>query len=429
MAPGRLPNLRLETADRSQVSFDQICLDDLLSWDHAARQVWAYVEGLDLSELYGRVQTTVTSSGRPAIDPAILMALWLYATVDGIGSARLLDRKCVSDAAYRWLAGGVGVNYHTLADFRVAAGPLLDRLLSSSIAGLIASGIVSVEALAVDGMRVQASANKSTFRSGGRLAELHEAAKQTVERLRREVEEDPGEASRRQRSRQLAAAEDRARRVAEAQRAQAEIEGKRAKEAKEQRRKEGKSGQKLSRGSTSDATSRVMKMGDGSFKPAYNVQLTTTLDKTHVIGVSVTNQGSDRGLLGPALDQAERRYGAQPSRVLADGGYDSRADMERLHAVGITLYCPLPRKKEGKADPALPRDDDGPGTAAWRQRMATPEAQALYRQRFATERPHAHMRNHGLRQFVVRGLEKVKAVALWHVHAFNFLQFKRLGLI
>lgn len=427
MAGGRLANLRLETADRSQVSFDQICLDDLLSWDHPARQVWEYVEGLDLSELYGRVQTTVTSSGRPAIDPAILMALWLYATVDGIGSARLLDRKCVSDAAYRWLAGGVGVNYHTLADFRVEAGPLLDRLLSSSMAGLIASGIVSSEALAVDGLKVQASAGKSTFRR--RLAELHEAAERMVERLRREIEEDPGEASRRQRARQLAAAEDRARRVAEARRAQAEIDGKRVKEAKEQRRKEGKSGQKPSRGSTSDATSRIMKMSDGSFKPAYNVQFTTTLDRAHVIGVSVTNQGSDRGLLGPALAEVERRYGVRPSRVWADGGYDSRADIERLHAAGITLYCPLPRKKEGKPDPALPRDDDGPGTAVWRRRMATPEAQAIYRQRIATERPHAHMRNHGLRQLVVRGLEKVKAVVLWHVHAFNFLQFKRLGLI
>src|SRR5258708_37528508 len=137
MAKGRPAGLRLETAERRQNEFQQTCLDDLLASDHRARQVWEYVEGLDLSLLYGRVQTTVSWSGRPAIDPAILVSLWLYATLEGVGSARLLDRLCQSDAAYLWLLGGVTVNYHTLADLRTEAGPLLDELLSSSLAGAI----------------------------------------------------------------------------------------------------------------------------------------------------------------------------------------------------------------------------------------------------------------------------------------------------
>ena len=124
MAKGRPAGLRLETAERRQSEFQQTCLDDLLSSDHRARLVGVeYVEGLDLSLLYGRVQTTVSSSGRPAIDPAILVSLWLYATLEGVGSARLLDRLCQSDAAYLWLLGGVTVNYHTLADLRTEAGP------------------------------------------------------------------------------------------------------------------------------------------------------------------------------------------------------------------------------------------------------------------------------------------------------------------
>src|SRR5258708_13017665 len=161
MAKGRPAGLRLETAERRQNEFQQTCLDDLLSSDHRARQVWEYVEGLDLSLLYGRVQTTVSASGRPAIDPAILMSLWLYATLEGVGSARLLDRLCKSDAAYLWLLGGVTVNYHTLADFRTAAGPLLDELLSSSMAGVIASGPVPGETVGVDGPRLPAAANRS----------------------------------------------------------------------------------------------------------------------------------------------------------------------------------------------------------------------------------------------------------------------------
>ena len=78
MAKGRPSGLRLETAVRTQIEFQQSSLDDLLAPDHRARQVWDYVEDLDLSVLYGRVQTTVSSSGRPAIDPAILVSLWLY---------------------------------------------------------------------------------------------------------------------------------------------------------------------------------------------------------------------------------------------------------------------------------------------------------------------------------------------------------------
>ena len=171
MAKGRPIGLRLETAERGQKKWDESSLDDLLGADHVARQVWDYVEGLDLGVLYGRVRTTVQSSGRPAIDPAILMALWLYGTLDGVGSARLLDRLCGSEAAYRWLCGGVGVNYHTLSDFRVEAGPLLDDLLSKSVAGLIEAGLVDISTVAVDGIRVRASAGASSFRRGQRLGE------------------------------------------------------------------------------------------------------------------------------------------------------------------------------------------------------------------------------------------------------------------
>jgi transposase len=424
MAKGRPAGLRLETAERTQTKFEQSCLDDLLGPDHRARQVWDYVEGLDLGMLYGEVRTTVLSSGRPAIDPAILVSLWLYATLDGVGSARLLDRLCESDAAYRWLCGGVGVNYHTLADFRTTAGRMLDDLLSKSMAGLIDSGMVDASTLAVDGVRVRAAAGTSSFRSGERLRELYAAAQETVAKLRAEVEEDPGAAERRTKARRRAAAEDRLRRLEEARRAHAEIEQQRQDEAREQRRKEPRK-QKPARASTSDPQARVMKMADGGYRPAYNVQIKTSAEGAHIVGVSITNCSSDRGLLGPAVDEIEQRYDVRPQKVLADGGYDSKADIERLHGRNIELFCPLPNNTKG--DPAAPRRGDKPGVIAWRQRMASEQGQAIYKRRFATERPHAHMRNHGLQRLLVRGADKVKAVMLWHVHAFNFLQFKRLG--
>jgi transposase len=423
MAKGRPAGLRLETAERRQKQWDESCLDDLLGPEHLARQVWDYVEGLDLSALYERVRTTVSSSGRPAIDPAILMSLWLYATLDGVGSARLLDRLCTSEAAYRWLCGGVGVNYHTLSDFRSAAGALLDDLLSQSVAGLIAAGLVDVSTVAVDGIRVRASAGAGSFRRGERLEALYEAAKAAVEQLRTEVEEDPGSATRRRTARRQAVAADRLRRLEAARAAHAEIEQRRLKEAAEQRRKNKQNGKPV-RASTSDPQARVMKMANGGFRPAYNVQIMTAAKGAHIIGVAVTNVGSDHGLLGPAVDEIERRYGVKPERALADGGYHSKADIERLHGQATEVFCPLPDNTKG--DPAAPRREDGPGVIAWRQRMASEEGQAIYKRRFATERPHAHMRNHGLQRLLVRGADKVKAVMLWHVHAFNFLQERRL---
>lgn len=425
MAKGRPAGLRLETAERGQSEFRQGCLDDLLSLDHRARQVWDYVEGLDLSRLYGRIQTTVSSSGRPAIDPAILMSLWLYATLEGVGSARLLERLCQSDAAYQWLLGGVSVNHHTLSDFRTEAGPVLNELLSSSIAGLIATGVVQVDTLAVDGMKLQAAANRGTFRRSERLAMLERAAYEMLERLAAEVNEDPVAAQRRTTARRLAVAQDRVRRLEKAREAHAEIERQREEQRQKQRRKEQRKEHKEGRASTVDPEARLMKMADGSFRGAYNVQFKTAADGAHIVGVSVTDRGSDRGLLEPALDEIEQRYRVRPKRVLADGGYNSKQDIEALHARGIELFSPA---SKGKGDPAAPKRGDEAGTIVWRQRMATEEAAALYRRRFATERPHAHMRNHGLRQVLVRGKEKVKAVVLWHVHAFNFLQFKRLKI-
>lgn len=425
MAKGRPAGLRLETAERGQNEFRQGCLDDLLSLDHRARQVWDYVEGLDLSRLYGRVQTTVSWSGRPAIDPAILLSLWLYATLEGVGSARLLDRLCQSDAAYQWLLGGVTVNHHTLSDFRTGAGPVLNELLSSSVAGLIATGVVQVETLAVDGMKLQAAANRGTFRRGERLAMLERAAFEMLERLGAEINEDPAAAQRRTTARRLAVAQDRIRRLEKARQAQAEIERQREEQRHKQRRKDKPQDHKEARASTVDPEARLMKMADGSFRSAYNVQFKTAVDGAHIVGVSVTDRGSDYGLLEPAVNEIEQRYGVQPKRMLADGGYTSKDDIEKLHALGIELFSPLPKSK---GDPTVPKRGDEAGTIAWRQRMASDEAMALYRRRFATERPHAHMRNHGLRQVLVRGKEKVKAVVLWHVHAFNFLQFKRLKL-
>jgi transposase len=417
---------RLLRPDRSQLKWDVVDLESQLPEDHMARLVWDYVAELDVSSLEVSIKARDDHPGRPTPDRRVYLALWLYATLQGVGSARELDRLCRSHSAYRWVCGGVPVNYHDLADFRTEAGAFLDDLLSRSVAGLVHEGLVSLECLAVDGLRVRASAGKGSFRSQGRLEALHAAAIEKVAALKAELAGDGSAGSRRLSARRLQAAQDRARRVKEAQASAQEIGEKRMQDAEEQRKRQ--EDVKPARASTTDPEARVMMMPDGGMRPAYNFQLKTDPGSGIVVGVSVTNCASDRGQLGPAVGELDQRYGRRPRQVLSDAGYDSKDDIEALWRPengAIEVYCPIPRSK-GKPVPPAPKRGEGPGVIAWRERMSTQESYAFYGQRIKAERAHAQMRNHGLRQLVVRGLEKARAIGLWHVTAHNFLQARFL---
>src|SRR5216683_4733950 len=205
-------------ADRSQLRWDMVDLESLLVSDHRARVVWRFARSLDLSELYARIRAREGEPGRPPPDPRLLLALWLYATLEGVGSARQLDRLCGQDIAYRWLCGGVPMNYHGLSDFRCDHAAVLDRLLTESLTALLAEGIVRLEEIAIDGTKVRASAGKGSFRRAGKLAELEELAWQRVARLKAETQSDPTASETRRQAAQRRGAEDIARRAAQARR-------------------------------------------------------------------------------------------------------------------------------------------------------------------------------------------------------------------
>jgi transposase len=417
---------RVLRPNRLQTYLDTVDLDTQLAEDHLARTAWAFVETLDISSLERTIKAREGRPGRPTPDRRLYLALWLFATLEGIGSARKLDSLCREHTAYRWLCGGVPVNYHDLADFRVEAGPFLEDLLSKSIAGLIDQGLVSVDCVAVDSIRVRANAGASSFRRKQTLSELYDAAQAKIAELRAEIDSDPGAASKRMQARRLRAASERAAAIQAAKEAAEKIEAERAKEAEEQRRKKLKD-KKEARASTTDSEARIMKC-EGSFRPAYSFQVKTAAKTCVIVGFDVTNCASDRGQLGPAIAEVERRYDKRPKQALADGGYDSKKDIERLHgdiAGAVEVFCPLPGSKGKTGDPT-PKRGDGPGVIAWRARMSSEEGQKTYKKRFATERPHADMRHRGLTRLLVRGIEKVKAVGLWYATAFNFQQARFL---
>ena len=207
----RLPRLR--QAERDQVELRSLSLEDLIASDHRVRLVWAFCATLDLGPLYRAIKAVEGRPGHPAADPRIFVAPWLFATTEGVGSARALARLCAQHVAYQWLCGGVGLNHKTLADFRVAHGAVLEGLLVDSFAALLRSGIASLDRVAQDGVRVRAGAGAASFRRSSTLKACHRAAKAHVERLRSELDADPSALSRREAAARERAAADRLRRV------------------------------------------------------------------------------------------------------------------------------------------------------------------------------------------------------------------------
>ncbi len=395
-----------------------LSLDQMLPPDHVARVVWAYVEQVDVGPLLATIRSVEHHAGNPAIDPRVLLGLWLLATIQGVGSAREIERRTSEHTAYRWLAGGLPINYHTLNDFRSDHVAFLDQLLTTSVASLLHQQLIVLDRVAQDGMRVRASAGAGSFRRQSTLQKCLVEAETHVQAVKAQAEGDPAAGLRRQQR----LAEERHGRIQAAlaetqqlaqQRQQVEVEkGVKAKEP---------------RASTTDPEARIMKMADGGFRPAYNVQLATTTESGIIVGADVINKGSDSGQLAPMVEQLQERYDAKPKEALADGGFATKEDIHTLHEEHhVQVYAPVKdenKKRAAGVDPFVPRKGDSEGVALWRQRMGTEAAKQIYAERAQTaEWANALMRNRGLYQFRVRGLAKVKAVMLWYVLAHNLLR-------
>lgn len=417
---------RVLLAERNQIALRAVDLDATIGLDHPARNVWAFVEGLDIKALYTAIGSVEGRAGRAAIDPKILLALWLYATVDGVGSAREIERLTEAHDAYRWICGGVNVNHHTLSDFRCTRVELLDDWLTHSVAVLTEQDLVKLERVAQDGMRVRASAGAASFRRRSTLERCLEEARAQVQTLKDEIEADPHASNQRRRAARERAAMEREQRVAQALEQLAQVEEQKKKKPvakKENETEEQYAKRSEPRASSTDGEARVMKMADGGYRPAYNVQFSTTTDKQVIVGVEVINIGSDQGQISPMLGQVEQRYNERPAQCLVDGGYARHDEIEDAQARGTTVYAPVPKPKDPSRDPYVALPGDSQAIAQWRERMGTDTAKAIYKQRAATaECVNAIARGRGLTHFLVRGLDKVKAVALWYAIAHNMMR-------
>lgn len=438
--------VRVLVPNRAQLELRPSDLESLLPEGHRARIVWGFVLGQDLTGIYAEIKAVEGGAGRAAIAPEILYALWLYATLEAVGSGRKLARLTQEHDAYRWICGGVQVNYHTLCDFRSQNEEAFDDLLTENVASLMAVGVVKLKGVAQDGMRIRASAGAASFRREEKLENYLAAARAQVEALKREVEDDPSAQDRRSKAARERAAKEREARI------QAALA--RLPELADIKKRQGKAADQA-RASTTDAEATVMKMGDGGFRPAYNIEFGSDTETRIIVGVDVVTTGSDMAQMAPMVEQVIERCGVAPENWLVDGGFPAHDQIDAV-AEQTRVIAPVPKPKTPRKDKTSEKEDESasapndaqetgssptqaldpyqrkPGDSEavgdWRERMGTEEAKALYKERAAVaECVNAQARNRNLVLLPVRGLKKVKAVAYLYALAHNLMRMISLA--
>ncbi len=403
----RTPKPRVVEPSRCQGVMRFEMPEDVVPPDHPVRVLDRVVGTLDLAAFTADVRAFEGQAGRSTLSPRMKLTLWLYAISRGVGSAREIARLTRSDDAFRWIVGDLEVSHHTLSSFRVGHEQALDQLMTDVLAGLMHKGLLSLDLVAQDGTRVRASASAPSFRTYGSLQECRRQAELHLKAVLADA--DNPERSRAQQAAREAAARDFQRRVAEAIETVTALQAERAPAAG------------FARASTTDAEARVMKMPDGGFRPGYNVQFAVAGSEEGgprtLVGLRVTNLGSDMGSMTPMLEDIERRTGHLPEVLLADGNHAKHACIETAERAGVQVVMAVPRR-------AGPLENASPEVAAWRQRMVTEEAKRLYRARAGlVELLNAHFKTRfGIEQVLVRGLPKIRCVVLLAGLAFNLLQ-------
>jgi len=403
--------LRLRKANRNRVVPVPARLEDLLPLHHLARLIWEVVGMLDLSAFYASIEALEGKAGAPAIDPRILIVLWLYAISQGVSSARKIDKLRVEHLAYIWICGGVALNYHTISDFRTAYEQELDELMTQVIERLDEAGLVELDTQGQDGMRVRASAGAASFRRQPTLEKALQQAQTRVAELEQLGQAENDERSAGQKAAQERAARERKERLEEAlEEMPAARAAKKAKERDE------------ARVSSTDPEARVMKMPDAGYRPAYNWQFSVEFRSFVITGVDVVNTGSDRAQMEPMVQQVFKRTRRRPKKWLVDGGFVKLESIEALDRLGVTVFGPVPKPRNKNRDRYAPLPTDSDIIAKWRKRMGSEQGKTTYKQRCLVEFPNAQARSrYGVQQVQVRGRYQVRCVALWVAITHNLL--------
>lgn len=381
-------------------------LDNRVPTDHSVREIEAVIAGLDLTSLDAKIRSNAEAGGRPAIDPRILLTLWVYGTTQGEVEASEIARRTRTDDIYRWVCGGVSVGERKLADFRAKGAEVFDAMLTQVIVALMTEGLIDLHRTAQDGTRVRTWTGADSFRRQDTLETLLAAAKAHLAALQAQAHD-----GRRSKVARVAQERGARQRIERLERAVARVRTL-AEELTEAERKDPK---KAPRVSATDPEASRMKMSDGGFRPAYNVQFDTTADgQGAVVGVSVSDRGTDYGEMAPMLDQVEQRAGERPAQKLVDGGYVQKEDIRRVEQGGTQVFAPQPRPKR-MAAPGGRRDQErSVEERAFYERIQSAEGKAVYKTRGeVAELTNAHAKSrYGMVLLMLRGMKGALVMAL-----------------
>ncbi len=479
-APPPPARARVKSVDRSQLVWRSVDVEHLIEEDDPARAIWALSGQLDLKAFYASVEAMVGAAGRPAWDPRLLVSLWTYAYSRGISSAREIARRCALEPAFQWLCGLEVINHHTLWDFRTAHPEALQELFTQTLGVLSAQGLVSLERVMHDGTKIKACASADTFRTQGRLEAHLEAAREQVQLLSQDTGEDPS----RQLAAQARAARERQQRVEQAlgqlkelqqtKRAARDKESVRVSttdpEARTMKQADGGYAPSYNVQISTEATHKII-VGVGVSQSGNDYgELTPALQRVEqnlgskpkqvVVDGGFTSRANVLALHAQGVDLVGSMIDKQPTNANPDPQfrtqafeYDATQDLYRcpagqsLRAVGQSLTDPGVVNHQYRADPkacaqcslkarCCPNNNrrtlsvsvEAPLVRAFRDKMQTPQAREIYRQRgTVAEFPNAWIKDKlGLRQFRLRGLVKVGLEALWACLTYNVQQWIRL---
>lgn len=419
--------LKLKCPQRDQYKMKINCLDLQLPSDHIARDIWGFVEEMDTNRLLDSIKSFVGGQGRAATDPKILLAVWIYSILEGNGSARKLEELCKNHIVYQWIVGDAPINRTMLAAFKSHDSFKFEDLLASCLAVMHMHGVIRDEDFAQDGSRIKANAGFASFRTEGALRQLTEELRVYIQQLSEEANATQNNHERLQTERKKRRAIEKRERIQNAIDELQKAKETKIENAQKDRKKISQDDLDSVRASTTDPEVRKMKMGDGGFRLAYNVQFATGMESRVIYGVDVVNTldpGTSPSMIGKVSALLNRLKMNAIKLWVGDSAYSGKNDVNMIAKLypTVTYYAPPQVCKGVDAKKALKTDSEA--VKNWRSLIDDEKIKAKYSLRCSTaEFSNAQVKNHGLRQFLMRGIEKTKGEAILHAIVHNIQRF------
>jgi transposase len=411
-------------------------LQDWLPENHLSYFVSDVIDQLDLSEIESYYEKD--DRGQPPYHPRMMTKVLVYAYCVGIFSSRKIQKRLIEDVAFRVLAAGNQPDFRTVSDFRKIHYKALEGLFQQVLRLALKAGAIKLGRVALDGTKVKANASKHKAMSYRRMKDDERSLREEVRKLLAQAKAaDDDEDARYGKDKsgdelpeELSRRETRLQKIREAKRAlekrareEAEGDGKSKEEAKGARPKD------KAQYNFSDPESRIMKGADG-FVQAYNAQAVVESTTQLIVAQAVTQEANDKQQVVPMVAAIRKQAGQKPEALLADSGYCSEKNLEHLEKKEIEVYVATDRQKHGEQKTGKPGPLPKGATRVdrMRRKLRTKTSSAIYAGRKSIVEPVFGQikQARGFRQFLLRGIEKVRAEWAMVCMTHNLLKIYRL---